>query len=845
MVTLGKVTDWRIWHRVRGAGEAPADEERYKRANALFADYRREVEAWEQARRHGEVLPFVPATDALAAAPDVQSALVVIATAFLLGPSAERLTIQLRWPLRGLAHALFARIPRLDERDVAALLDLLISSPNTWTTTMPVHELARALKRSAAERPLPDETAARIRCLRDAAAGRQLDAPGRAALETLIRLLPEEAVKHELIDTTDDWGAAAADALAAFDPGTATAWRAILGHAAEVGRTEPSERWRQTARRLTAELGEERFARIASDWLLLLRRPSSGRTRSTSSGSTVPAAMLTGQNGALLRGLAWMCATLEERAPVSVLGDAASVCLTRVQRGARSATGGKGCLQALAAIGGTEAIAQLVRLQQRVPQKTSLALIERLLRDAAERAGMTSDELADLAAPAFDLVDGRARRSIGVFTAEIAVERGKAALAWFDAEGKPRKSAPAEVKRDHAPELSELKRTAKEIEALLGAQRLRFERCYLAEREWAYPAWRERLLDHPLLGLLARRLIWSFDVGEASVLGCWLDGRLVGLDDRPLAEPGPGARVRLFHPVQADPETIRGWQLWLERHRVTQPFKQAHREIYPLTDAERTTERYSLRYGGHILHANRFAGLCQQRGWSYGAYYELKPSAAFELKGSGLRVHFAHEQDATARDYSAHGDDRFVTTGRVTFVRGQGGRAHAVRLDEVPPILFSEAMRDADLFVGVCSIGADPSWQDRPGFQMPRFAAYVHDRSFGELPPSAHGRRELLERLLPGLGLNQRCRLDDRYLIVRGDARTYKIHLGSGNILMEPDNAYLCIVPRRERDASDASDRIYLPFEGDATLSLILSKALLLARDTAITDPTISRQIKR
>ncbi|WSV98879.1 hypothetical protein OG509_23300 [Streptomyces sp. NBC_01006] len=35
----------------------------------------------------------------------------------------------------------------------------------------------------------------------------------------------------------------------------------------------------------------------------------------------------------------------------------------------------------------------------------------------------------------------------------------------------------------------------------------------------------------------------------------------------------------------------------------------------------------------------------------------------------------------------------------------------------------------------------------------------------------------------------------------------------------------------------------YLPFEGDRTLALILSKAMMLADDTGITDPTITRQI--
>src|SRR5581483_4528010 len=100
------------------------------------------------------------------------------------------------------------------------------------------------------------------------------------------------------------------------------------------------------------------------------------------------------------------------------------------------------------------------------------------------------------------------------------------------------------------------------------------------------------------------------------------------------------------------------------------------------------TELYSLRYGGHILHANQFAGLCKQRGWAFGSYYDAKPTAAFPLKGTALRAHLVHEYDATAREFSVQGDDRFVTTGRVTFVHGQGARAQAARLDSVPPILF-------------------------------------------------------------------------------------------------------------------------------------------------------------
>ena len=95
--------------------------------------------------------------------------------------------------------------------------------------------------------------------------------------------------------------------------------------------------------------------------------------------------------------------------------------------------------------------------------------------------------------------------------------------------------------------------------------------------------------------------------------------------------------------------------------------------------------------------------------------------------------------------------------------------------------------------------------------------------------------------MVPQLAIADRLTLDDRYLRVRGDLRTYKIHLGSGNILMEPNDQYLCIVPKQSEQAS----KVFLPFDSDIRLSLILSKAFLLAKDTSIKDASIRTQISR
>jgi hypothetical protein len=148
-------------------------------------------------------------------------------------------------------------------------------------------------------------------------------------------------------------------------------------------------------------------------------------------------------------------------------------------------------------------------------------------------------------------------------------------------------------------------------------------------------------------------------------------------------------------------------------------------------------------------------------------------------------------------------------------------------------------MRDVDLFVGVCSIGNDPTWGDRG--EAPA-ATYWQTYSFGELSASAMIRKAVLSRLLPRLKIADRCSIKDNFLVVNGQIRTYKIHLGSGNILMEPGSTYLCIVP--DRISGVTPPKLFLPFEGDSTLSIILSKAFMLAEDTKIKNPQILTQFK-
>ena len=236
------------------------------------------------------------------------------------------------------------------------------------------------------------------------------------------------------------------------------------------------------------------------------------------------------------------------------------------------------------------------------------------------------------------------------------------------------------------------------------------------------------------------------------------------------------------------------------------------------------------------------------------------PSAYYPLGDCGQSFWVEGVGDNYGTDTTEAGSYLYLATDQVRFYpidasanysHASGGGYNAYRrgepsepipLEQIPAFVFTEIMRDVDLFVGVASVGNDPNWAD--GGPEGRHQDYWHSYSFGELSETAKTRRQVLEKLLPRLKkIRDRCEIQDRFLIVRGDIRTYKIHLRSGNILMEPDDRYLCIVPASSTTAK-ATNGVYLPFEGDRILAIILSKAFLLAEDTKIKDSTILSQIR-
>ncbi|MBE8474306.1 DUF4132 domain-containing protein [Streptomyces justiciae] len=659
---------------------------------------------------------------------------------------------------------------------------------------------------------------------------------------------------HPVVNPGEAWSDQALADLAERDE----SWARLVAHATTATAARPSAPWEKTGRALVEAVGAEPVRERLTDWLRLVGRPRTRPLLAPSYG-TDPNVTFDPYNADALRGLTWLLSFLPPHPETArTLGALVETSLKKVSGlGPVNPKVANAGVTALARIDSEPALAELARLATRVTYKGTLKLLNTSLDARAEAMGLSREEIEELAVPAYGLTEvGGAEHHLGESTARIEVSGTKTTLSWRNATGKAVKSVPADVRRDHPDELKELKAAVKDIDKMLSAQSDRLDRQFVARRTWTYAAWRERYLDHPLVGTLARRLLWTIDGTTAG----YADGALRTLTDTPV---NGGTEVTLWHPVDHEPAEIVAWRDWLERHGITQPFKQAHREVYLLTDAERTTGTYSNRFAAHYLRQHQFHALAAVRGWRNKLRLSVDdeaPPATRELPAWGLRAEYWIQGDGGENhdDLTDSGSFLRLRTDQVRFypidaaensahccggeyrMRPQGGVALAdpLPLTDIPPLVLSEVLRDVDLFVGVASVGNDPTWQD--GGPGGRFQEYWTSYGFGELGASAETRRALLERLIPRLAIADRCTLDGRFLQVKGDRHTYKIHLGSGNILRTPNDQYLCIVPKSNPAAPQAG---YLPYEGDRMLAVILSKAMMLAADTKITDRTILSQL--
>jgi len=551
------------------------------------------------------------------------------------------------------------------------------------------------------------------------------------------------------------------------------------------------------------------------------------------------------------RGIVWCVALHQEREVAIVIADFGIACLRKIpMMGAVSQKVGFACVQVLGVMECSEAVSQLTRLRTKVKYSVARRLIEKSLLKAAKRSGMTVEELEDISVSSYGLSAERiAELSIGDAKATLHLaEDGHAGVAWRNTDGKLVKTAPAHIKKVFPKELKTIAAQAKEMEQAYRAQRTRLEAGFIFTRTMPVKHWRQYFIEHPLLGFLGQRLIWVFSNSQSwECSGLWHNGDVRDstgeLVDLALAE-----KVRLWHPLASEAVEVQRWRDRIFLAGIRQPFRQAFREFYPPTVDERKTRLYSNRFAGMVMRQHQFASLCRERGWSYrlmGAHFDGFNVPSKKIDALDMHAEFyvdlPADRDSSLRESamaeaSSTGINLFIGSDQVRFYRGR----REIAVDEVPAIVYSELMRDVDLFTSVCAVGEDETWSDQGDRSIGVFQERFDMR---ELTALTELRSEILSRILPHTPIADRCNIGKESLEVRGQLGTYQIHLGwSGTMLLTDSGNRWLRIPQKVLDAVRL-DLSAIPLDMDYRTETTLRKAYVLAEDWKIDDPDLVKQL--
>ena len=356
--------------------------------------------------------------------------------------------------------------------------------------------------------------------------------------------------------------------------------------------------------------------------------------------------------------------------------------------------------------------------------------------------------------------------------------------------GKPLKSVPAKMRK--LPEVAEIRARHRELKDMTKRVRSSLERS-MAAGEMFGRSDLEEILEHPVLEPVAALLVLVDASGTTGVRAA--GGTYLMVDGAAWRPKWP---VRVAHPV--DLLAAGEWPQWQRRVvelSMRQPFKQVFRELYVPTvdEVAETSGAWCRRYSGHRVSTAQARALLRGREWSV------------DRRGGATRS-FAGVSWSASLDLR---DELFGFGERseVGEVSWWGPDHVGARLDDVPPVVFSETMRDLDLVVSVAHSSGSTPEASGASVQM----------------------RQALVREVARL-FTIEASFDRAWVEVVGSFDTYRVHLGSGTVMSSAGAAIHLDV-----DVRAGRGRVFLPFlDDDPITAEIVTKVVTLGRDEEIRD---------
>lgn len=304
----------------------------------------------------------------------------------------------------------------------------------------------------------------------------------------------------------------------------------------------------------------------------------------------------------------------------------------------------KTCIQVLTTMASRvdEALLALFRFSKRAPAKSLARAATDAIDAIAAARGLSIEELADRLVPDLGLAsDGTIELPLGDRTLIVTFD-GLLTPLLADREGRrlpslPRLSSSMDAAL-HAEAKVKLKQLTKAA-ADVGKHMLRRLEGALAEqRRWPRDVAVVSLLRHPLLQLVARRLVWTDLDDNNTQLAAFRvaeDGTFADIDDNTYALRGTS--VGLLHPLHASTSALAQWRERFADYELHQPFAQLEREVFDVAGADDEADDGAVlrRFVDVNVPTGRLFSL-EARGWQRGA-----GTATRRVDGVEARLHYA------------------------------------------------------------------------------------------------------------------------------------------------------------------------------------------------------------
>lgn len=235
-------------------------------------------------------------------------------------------------------------------------------------------------------------------------------------------------------------------------------------------------------------------------------------------------------------------------------------------------------VEVLAAMRTRTSLKLVHQLQRKVRSKAFRARAEQIFVTAAEKMGLTEDELAERLVPDYGLApDG----TLPIEPKTVLVRR-RAKAVFVDANNHEVKSVPVPADPELAAELAELQKKAK---GLMKETAERLERRMVRGRTMSVEHFTETMLMHGLARRVAELLVWG-------VYGKGLERAFVLEDAAAVLDSAQGKQIGVVHPLELDAAQKASFAQRLGE----QPFAQLDRKNRPVTTIEalRTAVREHL-----------------------------------------------------------------------------------------------------------------------------------------------------------------------------------------------------------------------------------------------------------